>query len=220
MSTYFVLLGAPGAGKGTQAKRLVGELGVQHISSGDIFRENINNQTELGNLAQGYIARGALVPDDVTIAMIGERLRRPDCIAGAVLDGFPRTTAQAEALDGILAQLGGKVDAVLYIRVPKDVLIRRLSGRWMCRAQGHIYHEDYNPPQTPGVCDYDQSPLYQRDDDKVETVAQRIEVYLEETAPLIKYYQKLGLLVEVDGDQPIEAVTHELMAIITQKVLS
>lgn len=220
MSTYFVLLGAPGAGKGTQAKRLMRELGVQHISSGDLFRENINNQTKLGNLAQGYIARGALVPDDVTIAMIRERLGQPDCSVGAVLDGYPRTTAQAEALDSILARLGSKVDAVLYLRVSKDVLIRRLSGRWMCREQGHIYHEDYNSPQTPGVCDYDQSQLYQRDDDKVETVTQRIGVYLEQTAPLIEYYRKRGLLVEVEGDQPIDAVADDLMAVITEKVLS
>jgi len=212
MSVYLVLLGAPGAGKGTQAKHLMEALSVPHISSGNIFRENLNKQTELGKLAQTFISDGQLVPDDVTIAMIRERLEQDDCTMGAMLDGFPRTPTQAEALDVILADLGGELDAVLYIKVAQEILVRRLSGRWMCRAAGHVFHDEFNPPLVPGVCDYDGSELYQRDDDRTETVAERIRVYINQTAPLIDYYRQRDLLVEVDGDQSIEAVTDALMA--------
>ncbi|MEX1247946.1 MAG: adenylate kinase [Anaerolineales bacterium] len=212
MPTYVVLLGPPGAGKGTQAEIISEKLGLAHISSGDIFRENIKNQTELGKLAEGYMNRGDLVPDDVTIAMIRERLARPDCTAGALLDGYPRTPAQAQALDGMLKEFGGKVDCVPYIKVPEEELIRRLSGRWVCRAQGHVYHEEFNAPKEPGVCDVDGSELYQRDDDKRETVKRRIRVYFEQTAPLIEHYGKAGVLAEIDGARPIEAVTAELLA--------
>ncbi len=216
MSIYLMLLGAPGAGKGTQAKRLMEALSVPHISSGNIFRENIKKQTELGKLAQEFISDGQLVPDDVTIAMIVTRLEQDDCADGAVLDGFPRTPTQAEALDTILADLGGKLDAVLYIKVAQETLVRRLSGRWMCRAAGHVFHDEFNPPLVPGVCDYDGSELYQRDDDRVETVAERIQVYFKQTAPLINYYRQRGLLVEVDGDQSIEAVTDALMTVLPE----
>lgn len=219
MSTYLVLLGAPGAGKGTQAKRLTAALGLQHISSGDIFRENLNNQTDLGRTAQDYMDRGALVPDDVTIAMIHERLSRPDCAKGAVLDGFPRTPAQAMALDEILAEVGGTLEAVLYINVPQEALVRRLSGRWTC-PNGHIYHELFNPPREPGVCDHDGLTLYQRDDDKVETVKQRIAVYLEQTAPLIAFYRERGLLIDVDGDQSIDDVTQALTEALPDGVIA
>ncbi|MCK4693052.1 MAG: adenylate kinase [Anaerolineales bacterium] len=212
MSVYLVLLGAPGAGKGTQAKHLMEALSLPHISSGNIFRENLNKQTELGKLAQTFISDGQLVPDDVTIAMIRERLEQDDCTMGAMLDGFPRTPTQAEALDVILADLGGELDAVLYIKVTQEILVRRLSGRWMCRAAGHVFHDEFNPPLVPGVCDYDGSELYQRDDDRAETVAERIRVYINQTAPLIDYYRQRGLLVEVDGDQSIEAVADTLMA--------
>lgn len=212
MSVYLVLLGAPGAGKGTQAKHLMEALSLPHISSGNIFRENLNKQTELGKLAQTFISDGQLVPDDVTIAMIRERLEQDDCTMGAMLDGFPRTPTQAEALDVILADLGGELDAVLYIKVAQEILVRRLSGRWMCRAAGHVFHDEFNPPLVPGVCDYDGSELYQRDDDRAETVAERIRVYINQTAPLIDYYRQRGLLVEVDGDQSIEAVADTLMA--------
>jgi adenylate kinase len=212
MPTYIVLLGPPGAGKGTQAQIISETLGLPHISSGDIFRENLKNKTELGKLAEGYMNRGELVPDDVTIAMIGERLARPDCKPGALLDGFPRTPAQAEALSGLLAGFGGGVNAVPYINVPEDVLIERLTGRWTCRAQGHIFHEMHNPPKEPGRCDYDGSELYQRDDDKAETVKRRIRVYLEQTQPLIEYYRQLSLLIEVDGQKPIEQVSAGLLA--------
>jgi len=212
VAKFIVLLGPPGAGKGTQAQIISQTLGLPHISSGDIFRENLKNQTELGKLAKGYMDQGNLVPDDVTIAMIRERLSRPDCQSGALLDGFPRTPAQAEALDKMLAELGGRISAVPYINVAEDVLIDRLTGRWTCREQGHVFHERFNPPHNPGRCDFDGSELYQREDDKAETVINRIRVYLRQTAPLIEYYQKAGLLVEVDGTQPIEKVSETMLA--------
>lgn len=215
MPTYIVLLGPPGAGKGTQAQKISDKLELPHISSGDIFRENLKNKTDLGELARGFMDRGELVPDDVTIAMIRERLSRPDCKPGALLDGFPRTPAQAEALDDMLKGFNGQVDSVPYISVPEQVLIERLTGRWTCRANGHIFHEKFNPPKKPGVCDYDGSELYQREDDKTETVIRRIRVYLEQTMPLIEYYRQQGVLVEVDGNQEIEQVTRDLLGALT-----
>lgn len=212
MPTYIVLLGPPGAGKGTQAQAIAQHLSLPHISSGDIFRENLKNQTELGKLAKGYIDRGELVPDDLTISMVSERLRRPDCARGALLDGFPRTVAQAEVLGDLLVTFQGRVDCVPYISVPAEVLISRLTGRWTCRQNGHVYHEKHNPPHNPGVCDLDGSPLYQREDDKADTVAQRIRVYQQQTAPLIAFYQGQGVLVEVDGTQSIEKVTADMLA--------
>jgi adenylate kinase len=212
MPTFIVLLGPPGAGKGTQAQVISTELGLPHISSGDIFRENLKNQTELGKLAKGYMDRGELVPDDLTISMIRERLSRPDAAAGALLDGFPRTPAQAEALSTTLSGFDGKVNAVPYINVPDAVLIERLTGRWTCRAEGHIFHEKFSPPKQAGVCDIDGSELYQRDDDKAETVMRRIRVYLDQTMPLIQYYQQRGVLLEVDGTQSIEKVSADLLA--------
>ena len=212
MAKYIVLLGPPGAGKGTQAEILSERTGLAHVSSGDIFRENLKAQTELGILAQGYMNRGELVPDDVTIAMIRERLRQPDCVAGAILDGFPRTPQQAKALDEMLAEMGGRVVSVPYISVPTPVLIERLGGRWTCRAQGHVFHSVYNPPKQAGICDEDGSELYQREDDRPETVENRIRVYFEQTSPLIDYYQKAGSLVEIDGTQSIDQVTAALLA--------
>lgn len=211
MPIYIVLLGPPGAGKGTQAKIISETLGLPHVSSGDIFRENLKSNTDLGILAKGYINRGELVPDDVTIAMIRERLSRADCKPGALLDGFPRTPVQAQALDEILAEFQGRVIAVPYISVPAEVLVDRLSGRWTCQAQGHVYHEKHNPPKAPGVCDIDGSSLYQREDDKSETVKRRIRVYIEQTSPLINYYQRQGKLIEIDGIQPIDQVTTGLL---------
>jgi adenylate kinase len=218
MPTYIVLLGPPGAGKGTQAQIVSKSLGLPHISSGDIFRENLKNQTELGKLAKGFMDRGELVPDDLTIAMIRDRLSRPDCTPGALLDGFPRTPAQAVALAEMLAGMQGKVNAVPYIKVAEQVLIERLTGRWTCRAQGHVYHEKYSPPKQAGVCDQDGSELYQRDDDKAETVINRIRVYFAQTAPLIEYYQQAGTLLEIDGTQPIDAVGADLLAGLAKKV--
>lgn len=214
MATFIVLLGPPGVGKGTQAKILAEKTKLAHISSGDLFRENVKNQTELGRLAKSYMDRGELVPDDVTIGMIRERLSRPDCEAGAILDGFPRTPAQADALEKMLAEFGGQVDYVPYITAAEEVLVERASGRWTCRAKGHIYHQKFNPPRQAGICDEDGSELYQRDDDKVETVATRIKVYLEQTMPLVDHYRKSGKVIEIDGAQPVQRVTEALLSAI------
>lgn len=214
MRKFIVLLGPPGAGKGTQAKMLAEKLALAHISSGDIFRENLKAQTELGKLAKMYMDRGELVPDDVTIAMIADRLKNTDCNHGAVLDGFPRTPAQATALNTMLESLDGEVVRAPYINVPAEVLIDRLSGRWSCRAEGHVFHAAYNPPKVAGICDVDGSELYQREDDKTETVKRRIEVYLESTTPLLDYYKQAGLLVEVDGTQDIDQVNADIMTAI------
>ena len=211
MTTYIVLLGPPGVGKGTQAKILSERSGLAHISSGDLFRENLKNQTELGQLAQTYMTKGELVPDDVTIAMIRERLARPDCELGAILDGFPRTPGQADALEKMLHEIGGHVHCVPFIAAEEDVLVERLSSRWTCRANGHIFNAKFNPPKEAGKCDIDGSELYQRDDDKAETVKRRIDVYLEQTSPLINYYREHDKLVEIDGKQSIEQVTKDLL---------
>ena len=217
MATFIVLLGPPGVGKGTQAKILSEKTGLAHISSGDLFRENLKNQTELGKLAQTYMTKGELVPDDLTIAMIKDRLSRPDCENGAILDGFPRTPAQAEALETMLQDFNGQVDIVPFITAGEDVLVERLTGRWTCRANGHVFNEKTNPPKEPGKCDFDGSELYQRDDDKAETVKNRIEVYFKQTSPLITYYRDHGKLVEMDGTQSIDQVTDDLLAAVKVK---
>jgi adenylate kinase len=214
MPTYIVLLGPPGVGKGTQAELVAESTGLPHISSGDLFRENIKNDTKLGKLAQAFMNKGELVPDDVTISMIRDRLSRPDCKGGALLDGFPRTTVQADALASLLTEFDGKVDHVPYIMASESTLVERLSGRWTCKAHSHIFHEKYNPPRRTGVCDFDGSRLYQREDDKAETVTRRIQVYFTQTAPLINYYRERGLLFEIDGTQPIEKVTADLLAVL------
>ena len=211
MRKIIVLLGPPGAGKGTQAEILRDQLCLTHVSSGDLFRENVGKQTNLGKLAKSYMDRGELVPDDVTIAMVKDRISRPDCDKGVLLDGFPRTAAQADALCAMLEQLGEKVSVVPYISAPAAVLIERLSGRWTCRAAGHIYHIKNKPPKVPGICDEDGSELYQREDDKAETVANRIRVYLDKTAPLIEYYKQRGLLIELDGTLSPEIVSQQIM---------
>jgi adenylate kinase len=214
MPTYIVLLGPPGVGKGTQANIISETTGLPHVSSGDLFRENIKNNTDLGKLAQSFINVGELVPDDVTIRMIRERLSQPDCKNGALLDGFPRTIVQAESLQKLLAEFNGKVNFVPYIKATEKTLVERLSGRWTCKAQGHIFHEKHNPPKHPGVCDTDGSELFQREDDKAETVKRRIQVYFTQTAPLITYFQERGLLSEIDGTQPIEEVTADILVVI------
>jgi adenylate kinase len=211
MPSFIVLLGPPGVGKGTQAKILSKRTGLAHISSGELFRENIKDQTELGKLAQTYMTKGDLVPDDVTIAMIRERLSRPNAEKGAILDGFPRNPAQAPVLDVILKDFGGSVDAVPFINAKDDVLIERLGGRWTCRANGHVFNVKSNPPKVAGRCDFDGSELYQRDDDKAETVKRRIQVYLDQTSPLISHYRQQGKLIEIDGTQSIEQVAGTLM---------
>lgn len=209
-STYVVMLGPPGAGKGTQAKKLAQELGLVHVSTGDLFRENLKNETELGKLAQQFMSQGELVPDDVTVRMVEERLKRPDCNKGAVLDGFPRTPDQAKALDALLEKINSEVKVVPLITVPDEDLIERLSGRWMSPS-GRVYHEKYNPPTVKWIDDIDGSQLYQREDDKPKTIRHRIDVYQEQTAPLINYYRTKGTLVEIDGSQPIEDVTEDLL---------
>ncbi len=209
---YIVLLGPPASGKGTQAARLREALNLPHVASGDLFRENLKNETALGLKAKGYMDRGELVPDDVTIAMVMERLNRPDCANGALLDGFPRTIAQAEALDQALAAQGHGISVVPNIAVPDEVLVERVSGRRLCRVCGKAYHIQFNLPKQPGVCDNDGGELYQRDDDKPETVRKRLEVYWEQTSPLIDYYRRQRVLVEVNGDQSIDAVEADLRA--------
>lgn len=217
MPTYIVLIGPPGVGKGTQAKIVAEKTGLAHISSGDIFRENIKNQTEMGLLAQSYINKGELVPDSVTITMIQERLKNADCANGALLDGFPRTPTQAKELDEILAQFNGKVNYVPSISASSDILIDRLCGRITCRANGHVFHSKNNPPKVAGKCDFDGSELYVRDDDKYETIKHRIEVYTEQTSILIDHYRNRGLLVEIDGAKPIVEVTRDLLVALGYK---
>ena len=209
---YIVLLGPPASGKGTQAAQLREVLDLPHVASGDLFRENLKNETELGLQAKAYMDRGELVPDDVTFAMVMDRLSQPDTANGALLDGFPRTMAQAKALDDALAAQGQKINLVPNIAVPDEVLVERVSGRRLCRVCGEAYHVLFNPPQQPGICDNDGGELYQRDDDQPDTVRKRLQVYWEQTSPLIEYYRRQGVLVEVNGDQSIDAVQAELRA--------
>ena len=211
MAIFIVLLGPPGAGKGTQAEIVSEKLSIPHISSGDLFRENLKNETELGKKAKTFMDSGKLVPDEITISMVEDRLSRKDCEAGTLLDGFPRTPFQAQELDKILKANGNTICCVPYIKVSDQALLERLTGRWTCKAAGHIYHEKFNPPQKPGICDIDGSPLYQRDDDKKETIEKRLAVFHEQTAPLIEYYREKKLLVEIDGTQSIEEVSEALM---------
>ena len=211
MATYVVLMGGPGAGKGTQARRIEKSLGLPQVSTGDLFRQNLKNETELGLMARKYMDAGELVPDEVTVGMVRQRLEQPDTVNGVIFDGFPRTPAQADALETLLAEKGARVNVVPYIRVDTDVLLQRLAGRWTCPVCGRVYHVLFNPPQEPGLCDVDGAELYQRPDDTEETQRRRIEVYFEQTAPLLDYYREKGLLVEIDGEQSIEAVYDDLL---------
>ncbi|HET6443979.1 MAG TPA: adenylate kinase [candidate division Zixibacteria bacterium] len=211
---FVILMGGPGAGKGTQARLLKKALGLPQIASGDLFREHFANDTDLGRLARQYIDRGDLVPDEVTVAMIKERIARPDVARGAILDGFPRTMAQAEDLDILLDNMGQKIAIVAYIHVDSTILLKRLAGRWTCRARGHVFHEVFGPPKTPGICDMDGSELYQRDDDTEKTQRRRIEVYFKQTAPLLDYYHDKGLVVEVDGERTIGEIQVDLINVI------
>jgi len=209
---YVILFGAPGAGKGTQAAILGEKTGLAHITTGELFREAIRQETELGKQAKPYYDRGQLVPDHLTIAMLLERLSQSDCARGCMLDGFPRTLEQATALDEALTREGKGIDRVLYIRVPEDELLSRLSGRWNCRQCSSVYHQRFQPPRQAGRCDQCGGELYQRDDDRPETVRKRLEVYLQQTAPLIDYYRDRGKLVEIDGNKSVEEVAEELLA--------
>jgi len=206
-----VLLGAPGAGKGTQAQVLSGRLGLAHVATGDLFRAAVRDKTALGLTAKGFMDRGELVPDAVTIEMLLERLAKPDAAAGILLDGFPRNTAQAEVLDTALGEKGGRVDVAPYIEVPEADLVARLGGRWICRAAGHPYHELTKRPIKPGICDVDGSELYQRDDDKPATVQARLRQQLGALATVVDYYRGRGVLRAVDGRGEIDRVTADLL---------
>jgi adenylate kinase len=214
MASFIVLLGPPGVGKGTQATIIAEKIGLPHISSGDLFRENMKNQTVLGKQVQAYMDRGELVPDDLTIAMVRERLARPDCAKGAILDGFPRTPEQARALSSILGTRSADVSVVPFLNADSAILIERLTGRLTCLAGGHVYHRKFNPPVVDGKCDADGSALVQREDDKAETVNRRLTVYMEQTSPLINHYKAEGKLVEINGALPVEQVTAALEAAI------
>lgn len=209
---YVILLGAPGAGKGTQAKILSERLGIAHVSSGDLLRDNIKRGTELGLQARGYMDRGELVPDETVIKMIMEHLSNPVCAKGAMLDGFPRTIPQAEALGVALREkFQQDITAVLYIKVETEELLNRLSGRWICRICQTPYHEITNPPKVPGHCDLEGGELYQREDDTRSTAERRLQVYFNQTMPLIDYYKQRHLLVEINGQQEVEKVNDDLI---------
>ncbi len=214
MAKYLVLFGPPGVGKGTQAERLKEELQIAHVATGDLFRDNLKRETELGKLAKSYMDRGALVPDEVTIGMVRERLKEADTQNGVLFDGFPRTVAQAEALDQLLSEHGDKIETVLFIQAPEDVLLERLGNRWTCKKCGAVYNLNSKPPKVTGVCDLCGGELYQRPDDNLETQKKRIEVYAAQTSPLIDYFDQKGLLIRIDGQQVIEKVTADVKAAI------
>ncbi len=206
-----IMLGPPGAGKGTQAAMLAQRLGIPHVASGDLFREAVKAETDLGLMAKSYMDRGELVPDDVTIAMIRERLLKPDCQTGIILDGFPRTIEQAEALTGLFAEQARVIDAALFIDASEEELVRRLSSRWVCRNCEAVYNVISNPPKEEGKCDVCGGELYQRSDDQPETVRNRIHVYWKQTSPLIDYYRDEGLLITIKSEGGIEHVQQKIL---------
>jgi len=205
-----ILMGPPGAGKGTQGERLVEELQIPHISTGDMFRRAMSEGTQLGKKAKEYMEKGELVPDEVTIGIVKERLLADDCQTGFMLDGFPRTVPQADALDKLLNEINQELDAVIYIRMPEEDLISRMTGRRVCRQCGATYHSVFAPPKAAGVCDKCQGEVYQREDDKIDTVENRLKVYLKNTQPLIDFYKEKGLLKEIDGNQDMEMVFKDI----------
>ena len=209
-----IMLGAPGAGKGTQAKKIAAQYSIPHISTGDIFRANIKNNTELGQKAKTYMDKGELVPDSLVVDLIMDRFKEADCANGYVLDGFPRTIPQAEALDNALKANGEKVDFAINVEVPDENIINRMSGRRACVGCGATYHIKYNPTKDEGVCDACGEKLILRDDDKPETVKNRLSVYHEQTQPLIDYYNKAGVLAEVDGTKDMEDVFKDIVNIL------
>lgn len=209
-----IMLGAPGAGKGTQAKMIADKYGVPHISTGDIFRANISNGTELGMEAKKYMDQGLLVPDELTVSILLDRVAKDDCKNGYVLDGFPRTIPQAEVLDKALTELGDKIDYAVNVDVPDENIIRRMSGRRACLNCGATYHIEHIPPKTEGVCDRCGKELVQRDDDKEETVKNRLSVYHDQTQPLIDFYTAKGVLKSVDGTLPMDEVFQAIVAIL------
>ncbi|HBH11892.1 MAG: Adenylate kinase [Clostridiales bacterium 38_11] len=206
-----LLLGPPGAGKGTQAERISREFDIPHISTGDIFRENIKQETELGRKAQGYMNQGLLVPDELVVDLVKDRLLKEDCIKGFLLDGFPRTIFQADALDAELSKMESKLDRAINIQVKKEVLIERAVGRRVCKSCGAAFHIKFKPSEIEGICDRCGGELHQRKDDLEETVIKRIEVYLEQTEPLIEYYSQKGILANIDGEQEIQTVFEDII---------
>ncbi|HLE81112.1 MAG TPA: adenylate kinase [Dehalococcoidia bacterium] len=213
MSNHIILLGAPGSGKGTQADTLRRTLGLAHVASGDLFREAAQKGTEPGKLAKSYMEKGELVPDEVTVAMVLERLKEPDCALGAILDGFPRTLEQAKALEEALQRERGEgINRVLYIEVSEAELLTRLGGRWICRQCQHPYHVVNFPPRVAGRCDRCGGELYQRSDDSMETARRRLEVYFAQTTPLIHYYGEQSLLTRINGEQDVDVVGRDLLA--------
>ncbi|CAL9454794.1 Adenylate kinase [Nocardiopsis dassonvillei] len=212
-----VLVGPPGAGKGTQAQILAAELSIPKVSTGDIFRANVSGGTELGKKAKEYMDRGDLVPDEVTNAMVKDRLAQEDAAGGFLLDGFPRNVPQAETLKGMLRDLDTRLDVVLELRVDEDEVVRRLSGRRSCPQCGRVYHVEYDPPKAGGRCDEDGAELYQREDDREETIRHRLKVYREQTAPLVEYYEKEGLLATIAATGPVAEVTGRAVAAIEDK---
>ncbi len=211
---YIILLGAPGAGKGTQAAAVARNLNLVHIASGDLFRQALEQGTELGIQAKAYMEKGELVPDEITTQMVLERMSASDCKTGVILDGFPRNLKQAEALDKALAQLAKAIDEVVYIKVPEEELLKRLSGRLICRNCQAPYHAVDSPPDVPGRCDKCGGELYQRTDDTTQIVKKRLEVYFAETAPLIDYYAREDKLLEIDGEGSVDEVTRRIAAVL------
>jgi len=209
---YIIMLGAPGAGKGTQADILSQEIGLPHIASGDLFRQALEERTEVGLLAKSYMDKGELVPDEITIKMILERINQPDCASGCLLDGFPRTLHQAEALDIAFREQGKAIDKAIYIEVPNEELVKRLSGRWLCRTCQTPYHVISAPPRIPGKCDKCGGELYQRSDDREETVKDRLKVFFAQTVPILDYYQKQKNLVRVNGNSGVQGVAREIVS--------
>ena len=207
---YVIFLGLPGAGKGTQAARLTQPTGLAHVTTGELFRENIRNETELGKKAKEFVEGGLLVPDEVTIAMLLDRISQPDCQTGFMLDGFPRTIEQAEALDTALQSEGKQMDKAIYVKVGTEELVRRLAGRWNCKQCGAVYHEVSQPPATSGVCDNCGSQLYQREDDKPEVVRTRLEVNIKNLEPLLAHYGGQGKVIEIDGERDADAITQDI----------
>ncbi|WP_412521570.1 adenylate kinase [Staphylococcus simulans] len=209
-----ILMGLPGAGKGTQASEIVKKFPIPHISTGDMFRKAIKDETELGKEAKSYMDRGELVPDEVTVGIVKERLSEDDAKKGFLLDGFPRTLEQAEALSKIMTELGRKIDAVINIEVPEEELMNRLTGRRVCEVCGTTYHLVFNPPKVDGVCDLDGGKLYQREDDNPETVAKRLEVNVKQSKPILEYYDNKGVVKNVDGSKDIQEVTASVIDIL------
>jgi len=206
-----ILFGAQGSGKGTQADRLADALGIPHVASGDLFRDAMKEESDLGLKAKEYIDRGKLVPDDLTVKMVLDRIKEPDCDNGVLLDGFPRTIAQAHALDKGLEANGRQINVAVYLNVPRDILLSRLSGRYICRARQHVYNVNTNPPKVAGKCDKDGSDLYQRADDSGDAVQKRLDIFFNETIRLLDYYRPQQKLSEVDGNQNIEQVQQDLV---------